>query len=158
LLKGWRALETGGDTLPEPATSEEMEALQLTLREPSPDRLRDLFRALAGGQLPDVIAELTGIDPWFLHQVPRHTDLDRALRGARWDDGLVRRAKRLGFSDRHLAARLGLRETEVRRHRLNAGIRPVMKAVDTCGAEFQAETPYFYSTYEDECEVPEPAR
>jgi len=158
LLKGWRALETGGDTLPEPATSEETEALQLTLREPSPDRLRDLFRALAAGQRPDTIAELTGIDPWFLHQMQRITDFDRGLRGARWDDALVRRAKRLGFSDRHLAARMGLRETEVRRHRLNAGIRPVMKAVDTCGAEFQAETPYFYSTYEDECEVPEATR
>jgi len=88
----------------------------------------------------------------------RITDFDRRLKGARWDDVLVRAAKRLGFSDRHLGARLGLPETEVRRHRLNAGIRPVMKAVDTCGAEFQAETPYFYSTYEDECEVPEATR
>jgi len=158
LLKGWRALETGGDMLPAPAESEEMEALQLALREPSPDRLRDIFRVLASGQTPAAIAELTGIDPWFLHQMQRITEFDRRLMGARWDDALVREAKRLGFSDRHLATRLGLRETEVRRHRLNAGIRPVMKAVDTCGAEFQAETPYFYSTYEDECEVPEATR
>jgi len=158
LLKGWRALESGGDTLPEPAASEEIEALQLALREPSPDRLRDIFRVLASGQTPADIAELTGIDPWFLHQMQRITAFDRRLKGARWDDALVRQAKRLGFSDRHLASRLGLKETEVRRHRLNAGIRPVMKAVDTCGAEFQAETPYFYSTYEDECEVPESSR
>ena len=158
LLKGWRALEAGGDTLPEPAASEEIEALQLALREPSPDRLRDIFRMLAAGQRPEDIAVLTGIDPWFLHQMQRITGFDRRLKGARWDDALVRQAKRLGFSDRHLASRLGLKETEVRRHRLNAGIRPVMKAVDTCGAEFQAETPYFYSTYEDECEVPESTR
>jgi carbamoyl-phosphate synthase large subunit len=158
LLKGWRALETGGDTLPEAAAPEELEALQLTLREPSPDRLRDIFRVLAAGQAPAEIAELTGIDPWFLHQMQRITEFDRGLVGARWDDALVRSAKRLGFSDRHLAGRLGLKETEVRRHRLNAGIRPVMKAVDTCGAEFQAETPYFYSTYEDECEVPESSK
>jgi carbamoyl-phosphate synthase large subunit len=158
LLKGWRALETGGDVLPEPAAPEELEPLQLALREPSPDRLRDIFRVLAAGETPESIAELTGIDPWFLHQMQRITAFDKGLRGARWDDALVRRAKRLGFSDRHLAARLGLKETEVRRHRLNAGIRPVMKAVDTCGAEFQAETPYFYSTYETECEVPDSTR
>src|SRR5215510_733658 len=95
LLKGWRALETGGDVLPEPATAEEMEALQLTLREPSPDRLRDVFRVLAAGQRPEVIAELTGIDPWFLHQMQRITAFDHKLRGARWDDALVRGAKRL---------------------------------------------------------------
>jgi carbamoyl-phosphate synthase large subunit len=158
LLKGWRALESGGETLPEPAPPEALEALQHTLRVPSPERLRDLFMALASGERPDSLSALTGIDPWFLHQMQRITDFDRGLKGARWNDALVRRAKRLGFSDRHLAARLGLKETEVRRHRLAAGIRPVMKAVDTCGAEFKAETPYFYSTYEDECEVPEPTR
>jgi carbamoyl-phosphate synthase large subunit len=158
LLKGWRALETGGDTLPAPAAPEEMEGLQHSLSEPSPDRLRDIFRVLAAGQSPAAISEVTGIDPWFLHQMQRITAFDHKLVGARWDDALVRQAKRLGFSDRHLALRLGLKETEVRRHRLNAGIRPVMKAVDTCGAEFQAETPYFYSTYEDECEVPEATR
>src|SRR5439155_5838552 len=63
-------------------------------------------------------------------------------------------AKRLGFSGRHLAARFGLTETDVRRRRLEAGIRPVMKAVETCGAEFRALTPYFYSCYEEEDEVP----
>ncbi len=158
LLKGWRALETGGDMLPAPAAPADVEALQHTLREPSPERLRDLFRLLAAGQPPETLAELTGIDPWFLHQMRRITEFDRGLHGARWDDALVRRAKRLGFSDRHLGARMRLEETEVRRHRIAAGIVPVMKAVDTCGAEFQAETPYFYSTYEDECEVPESTR
>jgi carbamoyl-phosphate synthase large subunit len=158
LLKGWRALETGGDTLPDPAPAEAIEALQHTLRVPSPERLRELFKALASGERPDSLSALTGIDPWFLHQMQRITDFDRGLKGARWNDALVRRAKRLGFSDRHLAARMGLAESEVRRHRLAAGIQPVMKAVDTCGAEFKAETPYFYSTYEDECEVPEPTR
>ena len=158
LLKGWRALEAGGDTLPDAAPPDAIEALQHTLRVPSPERLRDLFRALASGEQPESLALLTGIDPWFLHQMQRITDFDRGLHGARWNDALVRRAKRLGFSDRHLAARLGLKETEVRRHRLAAGITPVMKAVDTCGAEFKAETPYFYSTYEDECEVPQATR
>src|SRR5690242_10594507 len=110
LLKGWRALETGGDTLPEPAAHADIEALQHTLREPSPERLRDLFRALASGERPEDLAVLTGIDPWFLHQMQRITVFDRGLKGARWDDALVRRAKRLGFSDRHLGARMGLPE------------------------------------------------
>jgi carbamoyl-phosphate synthase large subunit len=158
LLKGWRALEKGGDVLPEPADLHELEALQHAVREPSPDRLRDLFRMLAAGQPPEGLAEVTGIDPWFLHQMRRITDFDRELHGATWDEALVRAAKRLGFSDRHLAQRLALIEQEVRRRRIAAGIVPVMKAVDTCGAEFQAETPYFYSTYEEECEVPEATR
>ena len=158
LLKGWRALETNGDALPEPAAAPDVEALQHTLREPSPDRLRDLFSLLASGQRPEELAEITGIDPWFLHQMTRITDFDRALKGAPWDDALVSRAKRLGFSDRHLAVRFGMAEPAVRKRRLAAGIKPVMKAVDTCGAEFQAETPYFYSTYEEECEVPDATR
>jgi len=158
MLKGWRALETGGDVLPEPAAAHEVEALQHTLREPSPERLRDLFRLLAADQRPEELAEVTGIDPWFLHQMRRITDFDRSLRGSAWDEDTLRAAKRLGFSDRHLGVRWGLPEMEVRRRRIAAGVRPVMKAVDTCGAEFQAETPYFYSTYEDECEVPESTR
>ncbi len=160
LLKGWRALETkGGDTLPDPVAPADLEALQLAIGEPSPERLRDLFRALAAGELPASLSALTGIDPWFLHQMKRITDFDSELRaGKSWDDDQIRRAKRMGFSDRHIGARLGLPEMDVRKRRLAAGIKPVMKAVDTCGAEFKAETPYFYSTYEDECEVPDATR
>src|SRR5438132_4229410 len=74
---------------------------------------------------------------------------------APWREGWVYDAKRLGFSDRHLAHRLGLSEVVLRERRKQLGIVPVMKAVDTCGAEFEAVTPYFYSTYEEENEVPE---
>ncbi len=158
LLKGWRALESGGDLLPGAAAPDQLEELQLTLREPHPDRLRDLFRALAAGETPTSLATLTGIDPWFLHQMQRITDFDRLLMDTGWDTDRVRQAKRLGFSDRHLAFRFGYTEPELRARRLSAGIRPVMKAVDTCGAEFEAETPYFYSTYEDETEVPAPTK
>jgi carbamoyl-phosphate synthase large subunit len=91
----------------------------------------------------------------------RIVDFDRTLteRASRdpeapWREGLVQEAKRLGISDRHLAHRLGLTEPDVRRRRDAFGIRPVMKAVDTCAAEFEAATPYFYSTYEEETEVP----
>ena len=166
LLKGWRSLERGGtDVLPDAARPDELEALRRSLQEPSPERLRDLFRALAAGEAPEALARLTGVDPWFLHQMRRIVEADRqlaerALRDpeAPWREGLVREAKRLGLSDRHLAHRLGLAEPEVRKRRRAHGILPVMKAVDTCGAEFEAVTPYFYSTYEEEDEVPESAR
>jgi len=158
LLKGWRSLELDGDLLPGAAAPDQLEELQLTLREPHTDRLRDLFRALAAGESPEALSRLTGIDPWFLHQMCRITDLDRVLTDTGWEVARVREAKRLGFSDRHLAFRFGMSEPEVRAKRLAAGIAPVMKAVDTCGAEFLAETPYFYSTYEDETEVPSPQK
>ena len=165
LLKGWRALESGADVLPPAASIEGLETLRHSLRQPSQERLGDLFRALAAGEPTESLSQLTGIDPWFLDQMARIVEFDRALveRIARdpespWREGLIRDAKRLGLSDRHLAARLGLGESEVRKRRLAYDIRPVMKAVDTCGAEFVAETPYFYSTYEDEDEVPTSTR
>ncbi len=162
LLKGLRALEAGPDVLPDAARGAELDEALSRVREPSPDRLLDLFRVLAGGAEPRMLSQITGIDPWFLDQMERITEMDRALsefakdrRGAdAWDVDLVRAAKRMGFSDRHLAARLGSSEPHVRARRLEAGIRPVMKAVDTCGAEFRALTPYFYSSYEEEDEVP----
>jgi len=161
LMKGIRALEGRTDVLPEPASIEEMERLRQTLSEPSPERMRDLLRALGAGETPAALAGLTGIDPWFLNQMARLVSFDRMLReriareaGAPWREGLVRDAKRLGFSDRYLAARFGLSESDVRRRRLAHGITPVFKAVDTCGAEFEALTPYFYSSYEEEDEVP----
>ena len=161
LLKGWRSLEIGTGVLPDAAPVAELPALRDKLREPYAGRLSDLYRALAGGEEPEAISGLTGIDPWFLHQMRRITELDRALdeavrtdAEAPWRDGMIRDAKRMGFSDRHLAHRLGSTENAVRARRLEAGIAPVMKAVDTCGAEFEAVTPYFYSTYEDENEVP----
>ncbi|HYM82476.1 MAG TPA: carbamoyl-phosphate synthase large subunit [Candidatus Limnocylindria bacterium] len=162
LLKGMRALESDAAALPDAAPFAEREALMRSLAEPHADRLRSLFQALAADETPESLAQITGIDPWFLHQMRRIVELDRALveRVARdpeapWRDGLVRDAKRFGISDRHLGQRMGLLETDVRRRRIAYGIRPVMKAVDTCGAEFEAMTPYFYSTYEDESETPE---
>jgi carbamoyl-phosphate synthase large subunit len=160
LMKGVRALETGADCLPDEPPAEELESLRASLSEPHPERLRDLFRVLAAGEEAETLSQLTGIDPWFLHQMERIVALDRTIveqcerdREACWS-GLILEAKRMGFSDRHLAARLGHSEPDFRRLRLAQGIRPVMKAVDTCGAEFVAETPYFYSTYEEEDETP----
>jgi carbamoyl-phosphate synthase large subunit len=155
LLKGMRAHELGGDVLPAPASGAELDGLRAGVAEPDADRLRDLFRLLASGDTPASLSRITGIDPWFLHQMRRITEHDEALRAAgSWDRELVRDAKRFGFSDRLIASRLGMSERAVRARRLSEGIAPMMQAVDTCAAEFVAQTPYFYSTYEDETEVP----
>jgi carbamoyl-phosphate synthase large subunit len=161
LLKGFRGLETGSGVLPGPAPIAELETLRERVREPYANRLGDLFRLLGAGVGPEELSQRTFIDPWFLHQLDRIVRLDHALierfdrdPEAPWREGLVREAKRMGISDLTLAERFEMTETEVRRRRLAHDIVPVMKAVDTCGAEFEAETPYFYSTYEEETEVP----
>src|SRR5437867_6302659 len=128
LMKGLRALETGADLLPGAVGPREIEALKLSLSEPQPERVRELFSALASGERPEMLSRLTGIDPWFLNQMARIVDLDQtivecALQDPEdlWSDGLVLDAKRMGFSDRHLASRLGLAEPEFRRRRLAHG-------------------------------------
>jgi carbamoyl-phosphate synthase large subunit len=104
----------------------------------------------------DQVAEATKVDPWFLDQMSMIVE-ERAHLEATGIDGMARagwrRAKRLGFSDQQLAHLWGVAEAEVRRRRLAVGVKATFKTVDTCGAEFDAETPYHYSTYEDEDEV-----
>src|SRR5206468_12748307 len=98
---------------------------------------------------------LTGIDPWFLAQIEALVAFEASF--AETPDlaaPTLRRAKRLGFSDRRLAELSHRPEGEIRRARLAHGIRPTFKVVDTCAAEFVAHTPYLYSTYEDEDEAP----
>ncbi|NUP89756.1 MAG: carbamoyl-phosphate synthase large subunit, partial [Candidatus Sumerlaeia bacterium] len=116
---------------------------------PNPDRLLAVHEALRRGVALDEIHRETGIDPWFLAQIETIVREERRLEGLRSlsaED--LRAAKRLGFSDAHIAKAANTAETAVRERRLAAGIRPVFKAVDTCAGEFEAMTPYFYSTYE----------
>jgi len=101
------------------------------------------------------VFELTGIDPWFLTNIRDivATEMQiRAFKGRGLDTALLRQAKEHGFSDRTLAELLDTVEPAIRKQRSRAGIQAVFKRVDTCGAEFEAGTPYLYSTYEDECE------
>jgi carbamoyl-phosphate synthase large subunit len=111
----------------------------------------------------EALAEATGIDPWFLDRfaaiVAERARL-AAIGGGSGSTGVAalskadwRRAKRLGFSDAQVAWLFGTSEAEARAARLKAGVLPTFKTVDTCGAEFAAETPYYYATYEDEDEV-----
>jgi carbamoyl-phosphate synthase large subunit len=122
----------------------------------TPDRPFQLEAALRRGITIEALAERTRVDPWFLDQILRIVE-ERARLAASGLDGLSRRdwkrAKRLGFADAQLAWLWGVDVADVRRRRLAAGVRPTYKTVDTCGAEFEAATPYHYSTYEDEDET-----
>ena len=133
-----------------------VEDLPGQLERASHRRLFQIYRALQVGMGTDEIFERTGVDPWFLDNLAQVAEMEEELvrhsLGGVPDD-LLREAKRYGFSDVELARLLGATEAEVREHRLGRGIVPVFKSVDTCAAEFEAYTPYYYSTYESEDEV-----
>ncbi len=123
---------------------------------PTPDRVLHVGEALRRGISIEVVNERTGIDPWFLDQMSIITEERLHLADVGFDAMTARdwkRAKRLGFSDVQLGHQFGRTEDEVRSTREAAGVIPTYKTVDTCAAEFDAETPYHYSTYEDENEV-----
>jgi carbamoyl-phosphate synthase large subunit len=123
----------------------------------TPDRPFHLEAAVRRGISIERIYEATGVDPWFLDQISLVVDerarLAEAAGPAALDRLGWRRAKRLGFADAQLAWLWSVDEAEVRAARLAAGVRATMKTVDTCAAEFEAHTPYHYSTYEDDDEV-----
>ncbi|MBU4174262.1 MAG: carbamoyl-phosphate synthase large subunit [Actinobacteria bacterium] len=126
------------------------------LEKPSHRRLFQIFRALQVGMDTGEIFERTGVDPWFLDNLLQVAEMEEELARHRLGgvpDDLLLEAKRYGFSDVELARLLGGTEAEVREHRLGRGIVAVFKSVDTCAAEFEAYTPYYYSTYESEDEV-----
>ena len=135
------------------------DALVAGLRRPNAERLFFMREALERGTSVDEVAEHTRIDPWFVDNMAQILALEGGLReavstpGGELDEHAVRRAKRAGFSDRQLAAVTGSDERAMRARRLELGVRPAYKLVDTCAAEFEAYTPYFYSTYEMEDEV-----
>ena len=122
----------------------------------TPDRPFQLEAALRRGISVERLAGATRVDPWFLDQLSMVVEERHRLEGsspAAMDRRAWRRAKRLGFGDAQLAWLWGTDEGTVRAARLAAGVRATFKTVDTCGAEFEASTPYHYSTYEDEDEV-----
>ncbi|HEY8339852.1 MAG TPA: carbamoyl-phosphate synthase large subunit [Egibacteraceae bacterium] len=157
LGKALRSLETGVDGLGGDDGTRSDAELEEALRVPSDHRLHDADAALDRGWDPARVAALTGYDPWFVDQLAKIGEVRRELarcgRLDAVDARLLRRAKRTGLSDALIARLLGCREGDVRARRLALGITPVFKTVDTCAAEFEARTPYHYSTYEDETEV-----
>jgi carbamoyl-phosphate synthase large subunit len=161
LQKGLRSLEQGryglncdpGETILDALSDE---ALLARAAIATPDRPFHLEAILRRGVSIEQVYEATRVDPWFLDQISIIID-ERAHLVSVGFDGMStrdwRRAKRLGFSDAQLGWLWGVDETVVRAARLQAGVRATFKTVDTCGAEFEADTPYHYSTYEDEDEV-----
>ncbi len=142
-------------------SSAELDELRQQLRVPNAERLWHLADALRAGFCVDEIYELSGIDPWFLHNIEQILEMEallvtRKTQIANGDESfceLLSDAKKYGFSDRRLATLWEITELDVRQLRHKFNIRPVFKRVDTCGAEFVAHTPYLYSTYEEECEA-----
>jgi carbamoyl-phosphate synthase large subunit len=134
-----------------------LDDIRARIATPDPDRVWYLRYALLAGLSVDEIHEITAIDRWFLDQLAQLVELESLLRTvgslAAIDDGLLRAAKQAGYSDRQLATLLGSAEMEVRAERKRRGIVATYKAVDTCAAEFEAQTPYYYSTWEEEDET-----
>ena len=117
------------------------------------ERLWALLSALRQGATPDDLSRHTHIDPWFTWALQNIVDMENRLLSEALDEGLLRQAKGLGFPDVAIALLTDRKADEVRSTRLRWNIRPVYKMVDTCAAEFEAETAYFYSTYEEENEA-----
>ncbi len=154
LQKAVRSLEQDrwGLTLDRPVGDEELRRL---LSVPTPERLFAVGEACRAGFSTEEIHRLTRIDPWFVDQVRELVAFEADIaRTALADPAVLRRAKQWGFADRRIAQLTGATEAAVRALRLRHGIRATFKTVDTCAAEFQAHTPYLYSTYEDEDEAP----
>jgi carbamoyl-phosphate synthase large subunit len=158
LHKAMRALENGrvgfDPMLDDPTTAEARTRIEQELRVAGPDRLWYLGDAFRGGMDVATAHELTQIDPWFLCHIRDLIEAERAIAGApELDRETLLGAKRDGFSDARLAALRGISEGAVRARRHELGLRPVYKRVDTCAAEFEARTPYFYATYERHSEA-----
>ncbi|MDE0170401.1 MAG: carbamoyl-phosphate synthase large subunit [bacterium] len=130
------------------------EQLAASVGTPTSGRIFQVAEALRRGWSVEGLGRATGIDPWFLDQMAEVCEVRAELEDAAAPEaGLVRQAKRMGFSDAQLGYLWQRPEIEIREFRRSCGIRPTYKRVDTCAAEFEARTPYFYSTYEDESEV-----
>ncbi len=163
LQKGLRSLEIGKCGLEDIKnwntilTEKKQLVLRDKLQKPNPERLFYLKMALKEGLSLEEIYTLSHIDPWFIKQIAEIIEMEMTLKKtSSWKDinlDLFRRAKEFGFSDRQLAHIWKESEWTIREFRLRNNIQVVYKQVDTCAAEFEAETPYYYSTYEEECEA-----
>jgi len=174
LQKALRSLEIGrygigSDGKDKDVTKEE---ILNKLRHPNADRIFHIRYALQKGFSVERIYEITKIDPWFIDKIKNIVEMEKELKDSvkhcltdrkpmvydfaakhsidEVPDEIMRKAKKLGFSDVQLARIFGVREEDIRKRRKKSGITAVFKVVDTCAAEFEAKTPYYYSTYEEE--------
>jgi len=155
LQKAVRSLEQDRWGLALDRPIEDLDELRQKIRIPNADRCFAIGEAYRRGLGTREIHELSAIDPWFLDNIRQIVEYESVIIGAGLGDpAVLRRAKQMGFSDKRIGQLIGATEDEVRRTRIQAGIKPVYKMVDTCAAEFVAHTPYLYSTYEEEDEAP----
>ena len=141
---------TGFDEIEIPGAEDDSAAITAALSKQTPDRLRVIAQAMRHGLSNDSIQAVTAFDPWFLARIREIVDAETEVKsnGLPKDEKGLRRLKMLGFSDARLAKLSGLSEDQVRVARLKEGVKAVFKRIDTCAAEFEAQTPYMYSTYE----------
>ncbi len=158
IQKAIRSLEMGrfgfGADGEDPVYS--LEQIKASLRTPNPDRLLMIRQAFLAGLTVETVANLSKIDPWFIQKLREITDQELAIRGKKLAEITAEemaQLKRMGFSDRQIAFLTQTNEDTVRDYRKELGVIPVYKTVDTCAAEFEAFTPYHYSTYELETEI-----
>ncbi|MFL5469007.1 MAG: carbamoyl-phosphate synthase large subunit [Gemmatimonadaceae bacterium] len=149
---GWTAATTLAD---DRLDDDSLETLRGALRQPTPERIFQVKRALQAGISVEEVYELTGIDPWFLAQMVELLAAEDAFRSIETlDKDVLWRMKRMGFSDKQLADLRGEPEATSRARRIALGIVPAYKMVDTCAGEFPSATPYLYSSYDEETEAP----
>lgn len=156
--KALRGLETGraGWGCDKKEKLPSLEQIRAGLRTPNPERIFTVRHAFLMGMTGEEIYELTGIDLWFLDKMQELLETEKFLKRSQLKDLKKEQMwdiKRQGFSDRQIAYATKTTDDEVRDYRKSLGIVPVYKTVDTCAAEFEALTPYYYSTYEEESEV-----
>ncbi|MFM8302636.1 MAG: carbamoyl-phosphate synthase large subunit, partial [Gemmatimonadota bacterium] len=160
--KGLRALETGRSgwvvgerPVDDRVADDSLAAVEQALAKPVPERVFQIKRALLHGMSVDELHRRTGVDPWFLRQFEELVEAERAYAAlAEIDAASLRRMKQMGFSDRQLAALRKETEGAARARRWALGVRPSYKMVDTCAGEFPSNTPYLYSSYDEESEAP----
>ena len=156
LMKALRSLERKEAIFQFPADTSHIDkaALLKAMQIPTEYRLQQVQKAMWGGALIDEVFASTKIDRWFLHQIELINERARELaHPGELSEGVLRAAKEMGFSDSQIADLRGFSEEDVRKERHRLNVRPVYKTVDTCAAEFEAFTPYYYSSYEEETEV-----
>lgn len=153
LMKAVRSLEIGvsGPKLKGIDLLSQMQ-IESKLETPTDERLFVIFEAFRRGMLVEEIHQLTNIDVWFLHKIKGLVDTEKQVKTKGIEGSVLKAAKQKGFSDKYLAELTGKPEKEIRERRRTENIMPVYKIVDTCAAEFEAKTPYYYSTYDTENE------
>jgi carbamoyl-phosphate synthase large subunit len=159
LQKALRGLETGRPGLgldardPMEVLLADGSALTRALRVPNENRILAIRAAYRAGWSTEEIYDATKIDRWFLENIRELVDYEAELGGALLTKELLLQTKRLGYSDKQIALAVGSTEGDVTALRKEFGLHPTYKLVDTCAAEFEAATPYYYSTWEDENEL-----